>query len=338
MSIQKGFFDEAFRLEELKQQGDPLVSLKEIIDWESFREPLRKIFKKVPKGAGGRPAYDYVMMFRILILQRLYNLSDNQMQFQLMDRISFMRFVDLDLNDKVPDEKTIWLFRETLTKSGELEKLFEQFHEYLLENGFIAQKGLIVDASFVEVPKQRNTREENKEIKENVRPEGWSENKERQKDTDARWTIKGGENHYGYKNHIKIDKESKIIETFVVTPASVHDSQALEELLREEDSHHELYADSAYAGKPVQEILKNFRIRNRIHEKGYRGLPLTEEQKERNRKKSRIRARVEHVFGFIHTSMKGHRIRSIGIVRARGIIALMNLVYNMIRYIRLCSV
>ena len=197
---------------------------------------------------------------------------------------------------------------------------------------------MIVDASFVEVPKQRNTREENKEIKENVRPEGWSENKERQKDTDARWTIKGGENHYGYKNHIKIDKESKIIETFVVTPASVHDSQALEELLREEDSHHELYADSAYAGKPVQEILKNFRIRNRIHEKGYRGLPLTEEQKERNRKKSRIRARVEHVFGFIHTSMKGHRIRSIGIVRARGIIALMNLVYNMIRYIRLCSV
>ncbi len=186
MGIQKGFFDEAFRLEELKKQGDPLLALKDMIDWESFRQSLKKVFHKVPKGAGGRPAYDYLMMFKILILQRLYNLSDNQMQFQLMDRLSFMRFVDFDLNDKVPDEKTIWLFRETLTKSGELEKLFEQFHEYLLENGYIAQKGSIVDASFVEVPKQRNTREENKDIKENVRPEGWSENKERQKDTDAR--------------------------------------------------------------------------------------------------------------------------------------------------------
>ncbi len=123
-----------------------------------------------------------------------------------------------------------------------------------------------------------------------------------------------------------------------MTPASVHDSQALEELLTEEDSHHELYADSAYSGKPVQVLLKNFRIRNRIHEKGYRGLPLTKEQQERNRKKSKIRARVEHVFGFIHNSMKGHRIRSIGIMRARGIIGLMNLVYNMVRYIRLCSI
>lgn len=333
---QKGFFTEDLRLSELSEHGDPLLKLNDLIPWESFRHKLNRIFKKEAKAPGGRPPYDYVMMFKILVLQRLYNLSDSQMQYQIMDRLSFMRFLGLNLDDKVPDEKTIWHFREQLVKSEKLELLFDLFRSHLIQEGVILESGTIVDASFVEAPKQRNNREENKQIKNNEVPEQWSENKLRQKDVDARWTTKGGQRHYGYKNHIKIDRKSKLIKSYQVTDASVHDSQVLEDLLEESDSHHELFADSAYSGAPIKYILDKRKIRNRIHEKGYRGSPLAEAQKERNRKKSRIRARVEHVFGCMANTINGQSIRSIGIKRARTVIGLNNLLYNMLRYIQLC--
>lgn len=336
MKKQRGFFDDELRLKDLEKQGDPLIALNKMIKWESFRHTLNRVFEKQAKGPGGRPAYDYVMMFKILILQRLYNLSDAQIQFQIMDRFSFMRFLGLNLQDQVPDEKTIWLFRETLTKSGKIELLFEQFRSYLLNEGIIAHSGKIVDASFVEAPKQRNTKEENEEIKGEKVPDGWEENKIRQKDVDARWVTKGGQRHYGYKNHIKIDRKSKIIEKYVVTPASVHDSQVFEKLITEKDSHHEIYADSAYSGKTIKNILQENKIKNRIHEKGCRYSILSRQQMESNRKKSKVRCRVEHVFGCIKNSLKGNMIRAIGIIRANAIIGLTNLTYNMIRYLQLC--
>lgn len=335
MTHQKGFFDEDFRLEKISEQGDPLLKLDEYIDWEMFHPILKKAFRKQAKGPGGRPPFDYLMMFKILVLQRLYNLSDAQMQFHILDRLSFMRFLGLQINDIVPDEKTIWYFRETLTKKGEVEILFEKFRSFLMEKGVIAQSGNIVDASFVEAPKQRNSREENEEIKKGKTPENWSESKKRQKETDAKWASKGGKQHFGYKNHVKACKKSKLIKTYGVSDASVHDSQILDDLLEEEDSHHEVYGDSAYSGEPIKKRLDDRNIRSRIHEKGYRNSPLTEKQKEKNRKKSKVRARVEHIFGFIHNSMNGSTLRSIGKERAEAIIGLMNLTYNMNRYIQL---
>jgi transposase, IS5 family len=124
MNQQRGFFDEQNRLELISKQGDPLEKLNEMIPWEIFRHQLKKCFAKEAKGPGGRPAFDYLMMFKILILQRLYNLSDYQMQYQLLDRLSFQRFLNLGLQSTIPDEKTIWLFRETLTRHGAVEKLF----------------------------------------------------------------------------------------------------------------------------------------------------------------------------------------------------------------------
>ncbi|MCF7927945.1 MAG: IS5 family transposase [Spirochaetales bacterium] len=335
MAQQKGFFDEDFRLEKISKQGDPLRKLDEFIDWEMFRPILEKAFRKEAKGPGGRPPFDYVMMFKILVLQRLYNLSDAQMQFHILDRLSFMRFLSLQINDIVPDEKTIWHFRETLTKKGKIEVLFEKFRSFLMDQGVIAQSGNIVDASFVEAPKQRNSREENEEIKNGKTPEDWRDSKKSQKDTDAKWTTKGGNRYYGYKNHIKACKKTKLIKTYGVTDASVHDSQILEELLEEEDSHHEIYGDAAYSGNPIKDVLDTKNIRSRIHEKGYRNKPLTEKQKAKNKKKSKVRARVEHIFGFIHNSMNGSMVRSIGKARAEGIIGLMNLTYNMNRFIQL---
>jgi IS5 family transposase len=258
MKRERGFFDEEFRLREISAHGDPLEKLNEIIDWEIFRVTLANVFKNEPHGPGGRPRYDYIMMFKILILQRLYNLSDNQTQFQIMDRLSFMRFLQIDIAKKVPDEKTIWLFREQLTKNGAMKRLFKKFFHFLNKNDVIANSGIIVDATFVDVPKQRNNRDENETIKSGEIPEDWEDkpNKLRQKDVDARWTKKNEETHYGYKDHIKVDAESKIILDYEVTDASVHDSQVLLDLVGKEDSGSELYADSAYSGEPIAEKLE----------------------------------------------------------------------------------
>ena len=137
------------------------------------------------------------------------------------------------MNDRVPDEKTIWLFREELTKAELIKPLFDQFEATLSANGFAAQKGQIVDATIVSTPKQRNSREENKQLKEGETPEIWDEmpNKKRQKDVDARWTMKRNVVYFGYKNHVTVDVKHKLIRDFDVTNASTHDSQVIESIL-----------------------------------------------------------------------------------------------------------
>ena len=131
-------------------------------------------------------------MFKILILQRYYNISDDQAEYQICDRLSFMRFLGLTLADDVPDSKTIWNFRERVTDLDLAEVLFELFIKELTKLNLIIHEGKIIDASFVEVPKQRNSREENKAIKEGNIPADWqnTSHKLAQKDTDARWTKK----------------------------------------------------------------------------------------------------------------------------------------------------
>ena len=270
-------------------------------------------------------------MFKVILLQKYYGLSEEETEFQILDRYSFQRFLGLDVGMNVPDKNTIWIFKERLGAKG-IMAVFEQFNDVLKECGLLASKGKIVDASFVNVPRQRNSRDENAEIKEGKTPESFTKKlaKARQKDVDARWTTKNKERHYGYKNHIKVNRKNKLIENFEVTDASVHDSQKLKDLIDEKDG--ELYADSAYRSREIDEKLKELNIRNRIHEKAYRNRPLTEEQKQNNRKKSKIRARVEHVFGFQHNNMKSGWIRTIGFKRAELQIALANLAYNLGRF------
>ena len=206
------------------------------------------------------------------------------------DRLSFQRFLGLSLGDKVPDSKTIWLFRDNLSKSGAYKELFELFTVQMGKLGVITREGSLIDASFVDVPRQRNSREENKEIKEGKIPEEWKkpENtaKLRQKDVDARWTKKNNEKHYGYKDHVKVDRASKLITDFEVTDASVHDSREIVDLIDEKDQ--EIYADSAYVGEDLHTKIhkKNPKVQLKINEKGYRNRPLTEEQKASNKEKS----------------------------------------------------
>jgi IS5 family transposase len=335
--ITPGFFDDVTRLDSLSAQGDPLEKLAGRIDWQLFVPVLQRALQKEAKGPGGRPAYDSLLMFKILLLQRYYNVSDEQMQYQITDRLSFQRFLGLRLEDRIPDQKTIWLFRDTLTKADVIEVLFDTFRARLEAEGLLAREGQIVDASFVEVPKQRNTRQENATIKDGGIPEDWTHHPDKlqQKDTDARWTKKNNVTYYGYKNHVKVCRISKLIETYDITSANVHDSKGLEVLLTGTDMGQTLHADSAYAGAELRTMLRKRSIRPHMHAKGCRHKPLTKSQMQRNRLKSKIRARVEHVFGFIENSMHGSRIRSIGIERARGIVGLMNLTYNLFRCMQL---
>ena len=189
-----GMFDIEFRLEKMDKNGDPLVALNKLVDWEIFRPELMKLRDKERKSSAGAKGYDPVLMFKVLVLQSLYNLSDGAMEAQMLDRLSFMRFLGLGIGDKIPDEKTIWLFREQLKEAGLMDKLFSRFDMHLRTGGFIARKGQIVDASIVEVPRQRNTRDENEKIKNGEEIEGWKDAKRCQKDTDARWTKKNGVN------------------------------------------------------------------------------------------------------------------------------------------------
>ena len=329
---------ELSRLSKLSKLGDPLERLKRGIDFEIFRPKLTLTLSKEPKGVGGRPGYDYVLMFKILVLQRYYNLSDDQTEYQISDRLSFMRFLDLSLSSDIPDSKTVWNFKEKLVQKEVVEDLFELFLAELERLKLVIHEGKIVDASFVEIPKQRNSKEDNESIKLGQTPSDWTANPHKlsQKDVDARWTKKNKESYYGYKDHTKVDAKSKIITKYAVTDASVHDSQIFLELLDDSDKDQNVYADSAYVGEEIaKKMVDEKKVIPQIIERAYKNKPLTDTQKENNHVKAKTRCRVEHIFGFIENSMKGSFIRSIGMMRAKANIGLMNLVYNLFRKIQL---
>lgn len=337
----RGLFDEQFRLEKISKQNDPLEKLLAHIDFEFFRKPLENYFKKDKdqgENKGGRPAYDYVMMFKIVILQRYYNLSDDSTEYAILDRLSFMRFLGLTLSHAVPDSKTIWNFKNELGEGDMVTKLFRKLDNSLDKQGVIIHEGKMADATIVETPRQRNSREENEQIKAGEIPDEWKDNpnKLRQKDVDAAWLKKNGETLYGYKDHIKADTKTKLITDFEVTSASVHDSEALENLLdKKEDQGQPFYADSAYRSEAIEKSLRKKNIESQIHEKGYRGRPLTKRQQQRNRRKSKVRARVEHIFAFMENSMQGVYLHCRSLVRAKVAIGLMNITYNLFRLTQL---
>ena len=337
---QLGFFDIANRYAGLDAKNDPLVKIDDVVPWEDFRGRLEAVWRKPPEerksNAGCKP-WDAVVMFKAIVLCALYNLSDDQVEYQIRDRFSFVRFLGLGLEDKVPDAKTVWLYRDQLAQAGAIEALFEDFDSYLEKQGYLAMGGQIIDASIVAVPKQRNSRDESAKIKEGGTPEGWENKpaKRSQKDTDARWTKKHGKSHYGYKNHVNVDRQHKLVRRYEVTDAAVHDSQVVEEILDPNNTASDVWADSAYRSAEIEATLKEKGLKSRIHRKGHRNKPLTEREVQGNKTRSKIRARVEHVFGAQSNDMGGTLVRSIGLTRAKARIGLKNLTYNMRRLVHL---
>jgi IS5 family transposase len=341
--IQAGLFDTYTAYARLDKCIDPLLKLNNFIDWELFRPQLQRIRNNDLVGCKG---FDVVMMFKILLLQALYNLSDDAMEYMIRDRLSFMRFLALAMTDKIPDAKTIWKYREQLTEADLIKPMFKKFNEYLDEKGFKANGGQLIDATIIEIPIQHNSPEEMDQIKKGQTPENWSEAKTEQKDRDARWTKKGNKSYYGYKDHINADAEHKIIRDYEVTPANTHDSQVFEDIVfvpkeetgkteeREEadESAHEVYADSAYHSKSIRNFLESNGLEPRICSKRVRNKELSEEEKAQNRECSRTRCRVEHIFGAMYQKAHDQVMRGIGLVRAKAKIGLRNLAYNMTRY------
>ena len=340
-------FEEDITIERLSSIGNPLEQLSSLIDFEQFRPTLEAVLIKDDcKTPAGRTQFDSVLMFKILILKRYYGLSDEGIEYQIVDRTSFRKFLGISTVDEIPSDKTIWNYQELLTKSETFDRLFDAFNAALLSKGLFFNEGQIVDASFVEAPRQRNSREENKQIKEGngdklwLAEEGDSEeekkhkrNKKRHKDIDARWTQKGGEDYYGYKAHTKVDKKSKLIKKQLTTPANVHDSQMIGELLDETDRGQTVHLDSGYAGQEA--IIEAKGVIPVICEKGCRYKKLTQEQINNNHEKSRIRCRVEHIYGFVEQSMHGSYVKTIGLIRAKASVALMCLIYNMFRFVQI---
>lgn len=331
---QAGFFDFEERCEQVGRIKSPLRRLNQVVDWQQFRPILQRLRQKERKNNSGRKAYDTLLMFKILIVQSLYNLSDDETEYQILDRHSFSEFVGLRASDTVPDAKTLWLFREQLKELELLDKLFARFDRTLQAEGYCARKGSIVDATIVEVPRQHNTSAENEQIKRGEVPASFAKNpnKHRQKDVDARWTKKRDVSYYGYKNHVNVDAKHKLIRSYTVTDASVHDSRVIEELLDPTNTNADVYGDSAYHSAAIGARLEELNYRDRTHQRNYRNRPLTDRQQQSNTKKSRIRALVEHVFGRTLQLCKITTMRLIGLTRATTAIGLRNLVYNLDRY------
>jgi IS5 family transposase len=337
---QMGFFDVANRYAGLDATNDPLVKIDACVPWELFRPRLEAVWRKSAserKSNAGCKPWDAVAMFKAIVLCALYNLSDDQVEYQIRDRLSFVRFLGLGLEDKVPDAKTVWMYREQLSQAGAIEALFNDFDRFLRDRGYLAMGGQIIDASIVAVPKQRNRRDENNKIKAGEVPGDWADKpaKRRQKDTDARWTKKHGKSHYGYKNHVNVDRRHKLVRRYDVTDAAVHDSQVVDGLLDMDNTASGVWADSAYRSAEIEEALAKKGLKSRIHRKGKRNKPLSEREKRGNKTRSKVRVRVEHVFGAQTNDMGGTLVRSIGIVRAKARIGLKNLSYNMRRLVQL---
>ena len=335
---QMGFFDADKRLSILSLKGDPLEAISKLMPWEMFRADIESVVlpaEKSRKSKAGRKPIDALVLLRMLVLQSLYNLSDDQIEYQVRDRLSFTRFVGLGIEDGIPDGTTLWLFREKLAKAGLIDKLFERFGRHLEAKGYIARGGQMVDATIVAVPRQRNSRDENELVKAGTTPENWKKrpSKNRQKDKDARWTKKHGRSFFGYKNHVNADARHKLIRDYTVSDASEHDSQKLDELVNRGNTSRDVYADSAYRSAEIERKLRAKGFRSRIHKRGRRNRPLTEAEARANHRKSKVRARIEHVFGAQENAPGGRLVRTIGIVRAKIKIGLQNLVYNFRRLV-----
>ena len=287
--ISKSLFESEDTHTILSNLGNPLTALDNLIDFEMFRPELEAaLSNKERKSNAGRKPFEPVLMFKVLFLQRYYGLGDHQIQYQIVDRTSFRQFLGIESVKDVPDEKTVWKYKEALQVCGAYDRLFDMFRRYMEDRGLVFNSGKIVDASFVTAPRQRNTREENRQIKAGRGDELWNDNphKKCHKDTDARWTKKRGETYYGYKNHSKVCAKTKIVLAYDTTSASVHDSKKVTDLITDEDKGKALYLDAGYVGKDDE-------VRKRgmtpvICEKGHRNRPLTRSEERRVGKASPV--------------------------------------------------
>ena len=345
-----GFWDVEERLRELSAQGDPLEKLAATVDFEIFRADLVAALGPRDPAKGGRPGFDSVLKFRMLVLQAMHGLSLDQTEYLVSDRLSWMRFCGPGPGDAVPDANTLWDFREALVAAGAIDALFARLDRAITAAGYLPMSGQIVDATLVAAPRQRNTEAEKVAIKAGkTADEIWPEQpaKARQKDVDARWTMKFSKAKpaadgspridiaiptFGYKSHISIDLRHGIIRRGMVTDAAAHDGARLREgLIDPNNTASDVWADSAYRSEANEAFLRSIGKVSRIHRKKPKGKPMSRRTAKANAARSAVRAHVEHPFAH-QKGIMGLVIRTIGLARAKATATLTNIAYNMKRW------
>lgn len=328
-AVKFDLFADAARKRKIEALGDPLQRIARRIDFEHLTQVLEELLPRTDARKGGRPPYPSSVMVRILVLKYLNNLSDEQMEYQLLDRMSYQRFCLLTDSATIPDRNTIWHYQQRLGVEG-VTALFQAVDELLLRQGFMARCGQIIDATLVPAPIQHFTKEDKEQLAQGKTPEDWSEAKCRQKDLHATHTKKHGKRYHGYKLSISVDVKHKFIRKIVTGTASEHDSTHFDEVLDEHNTSRDVYADKGYPSAQRSEMLGALGYREHIQRKAKPGKPLSTRQKKRNTRIAKTRARVEHPFAQMR-HMGGKFIRTIGQARATVAMTMMAACYNLKR-------
>lgn len=328
-AIKFDLFADAARKHKIETLGDPLQVIARHIDFAHLTQVIDGLLPRGDASKGGRPPYPTEVMVRILVLKHLYNLSDEQMEYQLLDRMSYQRFCLLQDSANIPDRNTIWHYQQRLGVDG-VTALFQAVDGQLLQRGYVARCGQIIDATLVPAPIQHFTKEDKAQLEQGKIPADWNAAKRRQKDLDATHTKKHGKGYHGYKLSISVDARHKFIRKITTGTASEHDSTHFDEVLDEHNTSGDVYADRGYPSAQRSEMLKVLGHREHIQRKAKPGRPLSECQKGRNKRIAKTRARVEHPFAQMR-HMGGKFIRTIGQARATVAMTMMAACYNLKR-------
>ena len=308
----QGSFVEAFASTKLGRNG-VLERVETAIRWYRFEKLLRRLR---PEGAG-RPPYDPLLMFKALLLQQWYALSDAELEEALNDRVSFRRFLALGLEDDAPDHTTLCRFRNRLVETGLAEKLFGEFDKQMEERGLMLKKGTMLDATLVAAATSRPPL--------GAEPQDTT-------DPDARFAARQGKSgsSYGYKAHIGVDCGTRLIRSAKLTSGNVNDTVVADDLVRFDEAA--VYADKAYDKTARRAMLRTYGIKDRIMHKSWGGGPaLSAWQKRHNKLISPIRAEVETVFAVLKRRMGYTRVRYRGLIKNAAHFFILAIAYNMRR-------
>lgn len=308
-----------------RSRGNPaLKRISELVDWASVDQLLRAL----PQPGRGAPPYPPLVMFRALLLQQWYALSDPELEEAIGDRASFREFCGFTLGDDIPDHSTLWRFREALQKSGLDEKLFAEILRQIEKEGLVLRRGTLIDASLVAaaVKPPKPPKEE-----QPPGPDGRPPSKlvDSERDPDARWTKKGGKRHFGYKTHVGVDQGSGIIRRVRLTHAAVNDTVPADELISGDEKV--VYADMAYDKHERRAGLAARGIKPRLMFRPNKHHPLTPRKKRYNEAVGRRRAPVEQVFARLKGIYRWARVRYLGLARNYAHLRLLCLAMNLKR-------
>ena len=269
-----------------------LREIDSLVDWRVLAE-IVNVLDRSQTGRGGRPPIGFEIKLKMMFLQYIFNLSDEELEDQMIDRLSFQQFVGLSFDEEIPDFTTIWKFKEALIKAGLMDGIFNAILSQLDAKGLIVKKGTMIDATIIRSGNRPLSNKKREELEAEPSP---------QIDTDARSTAKNGQKHFGYKGHVGVDVESKIIRRRTFTPANVHDSQEMGNLLSGDGKS--IWADKAYPRESDKRAARKLGFYYGVLDKAKRGHGLSAKQKKRNKQKSKVRAAVEHPFGFMRKKLK----------------------------------